>query len=104
MERERPRREGGMCVHMPTLPDADRGIPKGGVAPDEPRDPGGGQPLLRLGRNRKIANHIRKNACLPGNSLPAHTHTLSNVHSPIGTDLRRSAFATTLRGAGVLEH
>ena len=25
--------EGGMGVHMPTLPDADRGIPKGGVAP-----------------------------------------------------------------------
>ena len=22
-----------MGVHMPTLPDADRGIPKGGVAP-----------------------------------------------------------------------
>ncbi len=28
-----PRPEGGMGVHMPTLPDADRGIPKGGVAP-----------------------------------------------------------------------
>ncbi len=25
--------ESGMGVHMPTLPDADRGIPKGGVAP-----------------------------------------------------------------------
>ena len=30
---ERPPAEGGMGVHMPTLPDADRGIPKGGVAP-----------------------------------------------------------------------
>ncbi len=28
-----PPAEGGMGVHMPTLPDADRGIPKGGVAP-----------------------------------------------------------------------
>ena len=30
---ERPPGEGGMGVHMPTLRDADRGIPKGGVAP-----------------------------------------------------------------------
>ena len=30
---ERPPAEGGMGVHMPTLRDADRGIPKGGVAP-----------------------------------------------------------------------
>ena len=30
---ERPPAEGGMGVHMPALPDADRGIPKGGVAP-----------------------------------------------------------------------
>ena len=30
---ERPPAEGGMGVHMPTLPDADQGIPKGGVAP-----------------------------------------------------------------------
>ena len=28
-----PPAEGGMGVHMPALPDADRGIPKGGVAP-----------------------------------------------------------------------
>ena len=28
-----PRPKGGMGVHMPTLRDADRGIPKGGVAP-----------------------------------------------------------------------
>ena len=29
-----PAGEGGRCVHMPTFPDADPGIPKGGgVAP-----------------------------------------------------------------------
>ena len=28
-----PPAEGGMGVHMPPLRDADRGIPKGGVAP-----------------------------------------------------------------------
>ena len=35
-----------MGVHMPTLPDADRGIPKGGVAPFYGRMPrsGGGAP------------------------------------------------------------
>ena len=35
-----------MGVHMPALPDADRGIPKGGVAPFYGRVPrsGGGVP------------------------------------------------------------
>ena len=35
-----------MDVHMPSLPDADRGIPKGGVAPFSGRMPrsGGGAP------------------------------------------------------------
>ena len=28
-----PPAKAGMGVHMPALPDADRGIPKGGVAP-----------------------------------------------------------------------
>ncbi len=31
-----------MGVHMPTLPDADRGIPKGGVAPVNGRVPRSG--------------------------------------------------------------
>ena len=33
MDGSDPPWEGGMGVHMRTLPDADRGIPKGGVAP-----------------------------------------------------------------------
>ena len=37
-----PPAEGGMGVHMPTLPDADRGIPKGGVAPFYGRVPRSG--------------------------------------------------------------
>ncbi len=41
-----PPTEGGMGVHMPTLPDADRGMPRGGVAPFYGRVPrsGGGAP------------------------------------------------------------
>ena len=38
MDGSDPPWEGGMGVHMPTLPDADRGIPKGGVAPINGRE------------------------------------------------------------------
>ena len=37
-----PQGEGSMGVHTRTLPDADRGIPKGGVAPTHGRLPRSG--------------------------------------------------------------
>ena len=44
-----------MGVHMPPLRDADRGIPKGGVAPINSREsPGAGQPP----HNYKSATNI----------------------------------------------
>ena len=50
-----------MGVHMPTLPDADLGIQKGGgVAPIHGRMPRSGAAAPGPCRNCKTASHIRK--------------------------------------------
>ena len=51
------------AVHMPTLWDADRGIPKGGALPSTSGVRGPARPVRRRGRNCKAANSKRKRCC-----------------------------------------
>ncbi len=65
-----------MGVHMPNLPDADQGIPKGWVAPDYFRDPEDRAAAHVSARNRNPVNDIERSACSPENRLQTHTHTI----------------------------
>ena len=70
-----PPAEGGMGVHMPTLPDADRGIPKGGGSlPSTPESSGAASPLRRPCRNYKTASHIRERWRAHENGFSVHMH------------------------------
>ena len=73
MDRERPPEKGGMGVHMPTLPDADPGIPKGGL-PHTAAFHGAAAALRRPCRNYKTASHIRKLWRAHRNDVSAHMH------------------------------
>ena len=88
-----------MGVHMPTLPDADLGIRRGGVAPVYGR-------VLWSGRGAPAAvpqlqdSQTHKGAPARTSKWPfcATCTPLSHVHSPISTDPRRSAFKVRLHG------
>ena len=55
---------------------ASTGIHLTWILPICPETLGAGRPLVRPNRNRNTSNDIRRSACLPGNSLPAHMHTI----------------------------
>ena len=96
-----PAGEGGMRVHMPTFPNADRGIPKGGgrshpqpQAPDRHRRSGG-----RRATARRPATY--GSAVAHGESgFPCTCTPLFDVRARIGIDPRhyrsRSAFRRSL--------
>ena len=64
-----------MGVHMPTLPDADRGIPKGGVAPVHGR-------MLRSGSGAPAAV-VQLQDSQPHTEALAHTENwLLGAHAP----------------------
>ena len=89
-----------MGVHMPTLPDADRGIPKGGVAPVHGRK-------LRIGVAAPAAvvqpqggqRHAQVPACPSEGRSRVHPPPMSDGHPRISTHPRRSAFKVRLQGA-----
>ena len=89
-----------MGVHMPTLPDADRGIPKGGGrSRQRPRAP------ERQHRSSGRAATARQPATY-GSAGTRMEMTfrctctpMSDVHPPISTHPRRSAFKIRLQGA-----
>ena len=63
-----------MGVHMPALPDADRGIPKGGSLPSSAESSGAASQLRRPCRNCKTASHIRKRWRAHENGVSVHMH------------------------------
>ena len=88
-----------MCVHMSTLPAADRGIQKGG-SPVTGRK-------LRIGIVTPAAvvqpqgrqRPTEALACTWNRRFPCTCTPLSHAHSPISTHPRRSAFKIRLQGA-----
>ena len=63
-----------MRVHMPTFPNADRGIPKGGSLPSTAASSGSASPLRRPSCNRKAAGDIRKRCRARGIGVSVHMH------------------------------
>ena len=95
-----PPAEGGMGVHMPTLRDADRGIPNRGVAPVTGRK-------LRIGIAAPAAvvqpqgsqQPTEALACTWNRRFPCTCTPLYDVHASIGIDPSRSASKVRLQTA-----
>ena len=85
-----PPAEGGMGVHMPTLPDADRGIQQGGVAPATAAPSGTASPLRRPWCNRNAASDMRNRWRAHGSGVFVYMHADVDVHARHATDPRRS--------------
>ena len=95
-----------MGVHMPTLPDADRGMPRWGVAPDYPRDPRG-RPAAHAARPQLHDSHRHKKECVFAREQPpiayAHACLMCTPRSaPTRADLVQ--FGRDPRQARVLKH
>ena len=91
-----PRGRIGMGLHMPTLPDADRGIPKGGSLPStRSRAQERGSRPTTISSLPTYGGVCRRRQTAFGCTYAS----LSHVHSPISTDPRRSAFKICLQGA-----
>ena len=84
-----PPAEGGMGVHMRTLPDADRGIQEGGVAPATAAPSGTASPVLRPWCNRNAASDMRNRRRAHRNGDAVHKHPDVDVHARHATDALR---------------
>ena len=92
MEWERPRSRGEDGVYIAILPDADRGMPRWGVAPSHVQGAriGIGAPL-DVAQPKARQRHMEPEACTSQARFPVRRPAKHHVHSwiGIGTGLRR---------------
>ena len=94
---ERPPPGRGHGVHMPTLPDAARGMPRRGVAPATAASSGSALPLRRPWCNRKTASDIRSAVVHIEMTFRCTCTPLSDVHVLIGAHSGISALKIRLQ-------